>query len=191
MHAHTHLVFLGNKVVYDEHLEPEFSAQLADILEEALDFSVMLLLQICHLTNEKNNNCSRSVSAKLIIHLATKNYLIKSEYTWRIHNNSNTLVSHNGRPAVPTGNNSKNNDHLWCNPFVKLTSDLAAISMVHTFFSFLVFPWASSCRLVYFSSISKRSCCFKRDEVQWLCTIEVLLQAFVWAYKNIYILCVW
>lgn len=40
-----------------------------------------------------------------------------------------------------------------------LTSDFAAISMVQTFFSFLVFPCASSWRLVYFSSMSKRSCC--------------------------------
>lgn len=39
------------------------------------------------------------------------------------------------------------------------TSDLAAISMVHTFFNFLVLPCASSCKLVYFSSMSNRSCC--------------------------------
>lgn len=50
--THTHLVFLGNKVVYDEHLEPQLSAQLADVLQEALDLSVMLLLQICHLTDK-------------------------------------------------------------------------------------------------------------------------------------------
>lgn len=47
---HTHLVFLGNKVVNDEHLEPQLSAQLADILQQALDLPVMLLLQVCHLT---------------------------------------------------------------------------------------------------------------------------------------------
>ncbi len=51
-YTHTHLVFLGNKVVYDEHLEPQLSAQLADVLQEALDLSVMLLLQIRHLTDE-------------------------------------------------------------------------------------------------------------------------------------------
>lgn len=50
--THTHLVFLGNKVVYDEHLEPQLTAQLADVLQEALDLSVMFLLQICHLTDK-------------------------------------------------------------------------------------------------------------------------------------------
>lgn len=38
------------------------------------------------------------------------------------------------------------------------TSDFAAISMVQTFFSFFVLPCASSCKLVYFSSMSRRSC---------------------------------
>lgn len=45
----THLVILGNKVVNDEHLEPQLSAQLADILQQALDLPVMLLLQVGHL----------------------------------------------------------------------------------------------------------------------------------------------
>lgn len=55
--THTHLVFLGNKVVYDKHLETQLSAQLADVLQEALDLSVMLLLQICHLTQQTQGNC--------------------------------------------------------------------------------------------------------------------------------------
>lgn len=48
----THLVLLGDEVVYDEHLEPQLSAELPDVLQEALDLSVMLLLQICHLTHK-------------------------------------------------------------------------------------------------------------------------------------------
>lgn len=40
--------------------------------------------------------------------------------------------------------------------------------MVHTFFSFLVLPCASSCRLVYFSSMSKRSCCCDTETDQIL-----------------------
>lgn len=44
MNAFTDLVLLGNKVVYDQHLETQFPAELADVLQEALDLSVMLLL---------------------------------------------------------------------------------------------------------------------------------------------------
>ena len=39
------------------------------------------------------------------------------------------------------------------------TSDLACMYIVQTFFNFLVFPATSSWRLVYFSSMSNRSCC--------------------------------
>lgn len=40
----TDLVFLRDEIVYDEHLETQFSAQLTDIFQEALDLSVVLLL---------------------------------------------------------------------------------------------------------------------------------------------------
>ena len=49
--------------------------------------------------------------------------------------------------------------------FPWLTSDLALMSMLQTFLSFLVFPAASSCRLAYFSSMSILSCCKKEKPV--------------------------
>lgn len=55
-HTHTHLVFLWYKVVYDEHLQSQLSAQLTDVLQKPFDLPVMLLLQICHLT-EKKKDC--------------------------------------------------------------------------------------------------------------------------------------
>lgn len=42
--THSHLVLLGNKVVYHDHLEPQLTAQLTDVLQKALSLSVMLLL---------------------------------------------------------------------------------------------------------------------------------------------------
>lgn len=43
------LVVLGDEVVYDEHLQAQFAAQLADVLQQALDLPVVLLLQVGHL----------------------------------------------------------------------------------------------------------------------------------------------
>lgn len=55
---HTHLIFLGNEAVYDEHLQSQLPAQLADVLQKVLDLSVVLLLQIGHLTRRhKPSNC--------------------------------------------------------------------------------------------------------------------------------------
>ena len=57
--------------------------------------------------------------------------------------------------------------HCWtsCTSPDSLTSDLALMSMLQTFLSFLVFPAASSCRLAYFSSMSILSCCKKEKPV--------------------------
>lgn len=63
-YTHTHLIFLGNKVVYDEHLEPELSAQLSNVLQKVFNFSVILLLQISHLT-EKTHSSIATHSALL------------------------------------------------------------------------------------------------------------------------------
>ncbi len=38
------LVFWRYEVVYNQHLEPEFPAQLSDVLQESLHFSLMFLL---------------------------------------------------------------------------------------------------------------------------------------------------
>ena len=42
---------------------------------------------------------------------------------------------------------------------ISSNSDFVVLNMVHTFFSFLVLPAASSCRLLYFSSMSNLSAC--------------------------------
>lgn len=41
-----HLVVLRDEVVNDEHLQAELPAQLPDVLQEAFDFPLVLLLEI-------------------------------------------------------------------------------------------------------------------------------------------------
>lgn len=107
---------------------------------------------------------------KLTVNADMKNYSIKHEYTVHIKLITPTLqylMTVFGMSQHTTLLSWQWTIHLMIflgATFVKLTSDFAAISMVHTFFSFLVFPWASSCRLVYFSSMSRRSCCLKKGQ---------------------------
>lgn len=71
------------------------------------------------------------------------------------------------RPHPPSQVLKETIVHCWtsCTSPDSLTSDLALMSMLQTFLSFLVFPAASSCRLAYFSSMSILSCCKKEKPV--------------------------
>lgn len=134
-----HLVFPRDEVVDDEHLEPKLAAELTDVLQKPLDLALVLLLQICHLRDghEEREPMGPLYGLALPASGLTQRDLLQSRM-------ANAHLTTQGN---------------WVFSLALLTSDLAAISMVQTLFSFLVFPCASSCKLVYFSSMSRRSCC--------------------------------
>ena len=87
---------------------------------------------------------------------------------WRPQWKTPTKLSWSPQPHPPPTFPSSESHYCWLLNklyFPWLTSDLALMSMLQTFLSFLVFPAASSCRLAYFSSMSILSCCKKEKPV--------------------------